>query len=276
MEMCSFFGPPCRSIIALIQQTTDEYIPIIQHNSQKPYWYPELQELKQASIDAYNLWKLCDKPRSGIVNRLRLENKYKYKLAIRELSYRKDQEFDDDLSDLYLRKSMDKLWVKWNSKFSKKSLSADYVDGCHEDEEIANTFSKHFSSYQLNSSYFNSTQFDDCFKCVQSLMMSELLNIPAQSYPSLFDVSDVEKALSCLKFGKAGGFDGFTKESIAYCHPVILIQLEILYNLICIHGSVPDDFGIGIVVPVVKDRLGNLCVSDNYRPVTLSPFVSDF
>jgi len=28
------------------------------------------------------------------------------------------------------------------------------------------------------------------------------------------------------------------------------------------------------VVPVVKDRLGNLCVSDNYRPVTLSPFVS--
>jgi len=37
---------------------------------------------------------------------------------------------------------------------------------------------------------------------------------------------------------------------------------------------VPDDFDIGIVVPVVTDRLGNLCVSDKYRPVTLSPFVS--
>jgi len=46
------------------------------------------------------------------------------------------------------------------------SLSADYVNGCHEDEEIANTFSKHFSSYQLNS-YLNSTQFDYCFKSVQ-------------------------------------------------------------------------------------------------------------
>jgi len=85
---------------------------MIPHNSQKPYWCPELQELKQASIDAHNLWKLCDKSRSGIVNRLRLESKYKYKLAIRELSYRKDQEFDDNLSDLYLRKSMDKFWVK--------------------------------------------------------------------------------------------------------------------------------------------------------------------
>jgi len=61
---------------------------MIQHNSQKPYWCPELQELKQASIDAHNLWKLCDKSRSGIINRLRLESNYKYKLAIRELSYR--------------------------------------------------------------------------------------------------------------------------------------------------------------------------------------------
>jgi len=67
---------------------------------------------------------------------------------------------------------------------------------------------------------------------------------------------------------------GLTKESIAYCHPVILIQVKILFSLICIHGFVPDDFGIGIVVPVVKNRLGNLCISDNYRPVTLSPFVS--
>ena len=150
----------------------------------------------------------------------------------------------------------DKFWVKWNSKFSKKSLSADYVDGCHD----ANTFPKHFFSYQFNS-YINSTQFDDCLKSVQSLMMSEQLNSSTQSYSSLFDVSDVEKALSCLKFGKAGGFDGLTKESIAYCHPVILIQLKILFNLICIHGFVPDDFGIGIVVPVVKDKT-DLVITD--------------
>jgi len=54
---------------------------------------------------------------------------------------------------------------------------------------------------------------------------------------------------------------------------VILIQLKILFNL-CIHGYVPDNFGIGIVEPVVKDRLGNMGVSDNYRLVTLSPSVS--
>jgi len=57
------------------------------------------------------------------------------------------------------------LGLNGSLNFQKKSLSADYVDGCHKDEEIANIFSKHFSSYQFNS-YINSTQFDDCLKSV--------------------------------------------------------------------------------------------------------------
>ena len=39
-----------RSIVVLIQQATEERIPLIQHNSQKPYWCPELQELKKPPL----------------------------------------------------------------------------------------------------------------------------------------------------------------------------------------------------------------------------------
>ena len=44
--------------------------------------------------------------------------------------------------------------------------------------------------------------------------------------------------------------------------------------MIRLHGYVPDGFGIVIITPVVKDRLGDVCSADNYRPVTLSPVVS--
>jgi len=75
----------------------------------------------------------------------------------------------------------ERVWINFGLNetlnFQKKSLSVDYVDGCHDDEEIASTVSKHFSSYQFNS-YIISTQFDDCLKSVQSSMMSELLNSP--------------------------------------------------------------------------------------------------
>ena len=44
--------------------------------------------------------------------------------------------------------------------------------------------------------------------------------------------------------------------------------------MMSVHGYVPDDFGVGVVVPVVKDQCADLCSADNYRPVTLSAVVS--
>jgi len=79
--------------------------------------------------------------------------------------------------------------------------------------------------------------------------------------------------LSCLKFNKAGGIDGLTKECISYCHPAVLVHLKLLFNMICLHCFVPDSFGIGIIIPVVKDRLGDY-VQPITIGITLSPVVS--
>ena len=85
----------------------------------------------------------------------------------------------------------------------------------------------------------------------------------------LFDVIDVENALASLKFGKAAGYDGLTKESLHYCHPVIFIHLKLLFNMMSVHGYVLDDFGVGVVV---NDQCTDLCSADNYHPITLQLF----
>jgi len=90
--------------VVCIQSATDDCVPMVRNASLKPFWNSELQELKQASIDAHRLWKMCDKPRYGIVNTLRLESKYRYKLKIKELEYLFDLDFDDELSNFYVRK----------------------------------------------------------------------------------------------------------------------------------------------------------------------------
>jgi len=52
-------------------------------------------------------------------------------------------------------------------------------------------------------------------------------------YDSLFDVEDIglEKGLCSLKFNKAGGIDGLTKESISCCYPAVLVHLKLLFNI---------------------------------------------
>ena len=44
--------------------------------------------------------------------------------------------------------------------------------------------------------------------------------------------------------------------------------------MIFLHGFVPDDFGIGIIIPLVKDKAGDLNSLDNYRGITLTPIIS--
>ena len=92
----------------------------------------------------------------------------------------------------------------------------------------------------------------------------------------LLFVDHSENSLHSLKLGKSGGIDGLTKENILYSHPAVLVHLKLLFNMICTHGFVPDNFGMGacIIVAVFKDRLGDVCSANNYRPVTLSPVIS--
>jgi len=40
-------------------------------------------------------------------------------------------------------------------------------------------------------------------------------------------------------------------------------------------GYVPQEFGQGAVVPIIKDKSGNPSLIDNYRPITLSPVISN-
>jgi len=87
-------------------------IPVTQCNSSKPYWSGELQQLKEDSMQANKAWLACGKPRQGWLNRLRLHTKYKYKAAIRHAAHAFEWDLDDELSQVYLRKDMEKFWKK--------------------------------------------------------------------------------------------------------------------------------------------------------------------
>lgn len=74
--------------------------------------------------------------------------------------------------------------------------------------------------------------------------------------------------------GKACGPDSLSAEHLLYAHPSLIVHLKLLFGLIFLHGFVPDEFGSGIIVPLIKDKSGNLNDTHNYRPITLTPVIS--
>jgi len=89
-----------------------------------------------------------------------------------------------------------------------------------------------------------------------------------------FDVSDIERGISALKFGQSAGLDCLSKEPIVYAHPALVCHIKTLFNAVISHGFVPDVFGNGVTVPVPKDKCGDLHDVNNYRPITISPVIS--
>jgi len=53
-----------------------------------------------------------------------------------------------------------------------------------------------------------------------------------------------------------------------------VIHLKLLFYFIATHSLVPDGFGYGVIVSLVKDKSADLNSVDNYRSITLIPVVS--
>jgi len=195
-----------------LRRAMDETIPLLKQNTLKSFWSAELDELKQASINAHNLRVLRETPRQGITNKMCLDAKYKYKLAIKHASMNDSLEFDDELSNHFLRKDMTKFWRQWNTRFSKRNARPTNVNDYYKDEDIAELFCTKFYTNCFNS-YTDNTCLIDCLNKLEDVVHAEGDQGDFIGY-TLFDGFGVENGLKCLKLGKASDSDDVSKESI--------------------------------------------------------------
>jgi len=82
-------------------------------------------------------------------------------------------------------------------------------------------------------------------------------------------VEQIDNCIQQLKFGKAA-------EHLKYAHPVlvVLVHLKFLVRVMLSYGYMPEAFGLGLIVPLVKHKLGDHNKVENYRGITLTPVIS--
>ena len=87
---------------------------------------------------------------------------------------------------------------------------------------------------------------------------------------------DISHLISQLKCGKAAGSNDLCAEYFKFAHSKLHILLSMCYSLFFTHSYLPAPMieTIGIIVPIVKNKWGNLCDSNNYRPIALATLMS--
>lgn len=73
---------------------------------------------------------------------------------------------------------------------------------------------------------------------------------------------------------KSPGGDGLTAEHYKYASDRIYFMLTLFFNSMLVHGFLPCNFMQTILVPIVKNKSGDLTSKDNYRPVAISTVTS--
>ena len=85
---------------------------------------------------------------------------------------------------------------------------------------------------------------------------------------------DIRKILNKLKCGKSSGPDGISAESLKFSHSRLYVLLSLCFSLCLTHGYLPKSLIETTIVPIVKNKWGNLSNSNNYRPMAIATVTS--
>ena len=83
------------------------------------------------------------------------------------------------------------------------------------------------------------------------------------------------KPLIKFGFNKTAGIDDLTIEHIKYAHPSLIKILAKCFDIYAHCGSVPDDFGRGVMKPIPKFKgVKKNCNVDDFRGITICSIIS--
>ena len=195
--------------IVLAIAVADCTLPRKKHGLAKPFWSAELSELKQKSVDAHNLWKDSNCPRSGPIFHEKQRTNYAYKKLLRDCKNERSSRMTSELSSNLLSKDTPSFWNNWKSLNGNSRSHTSLIDGCINHNDIANRFANVYESV-----YKRSTA-DDCLHNKFDYEYSNYYQDRAHEslIPHLFSWSDMLDAIFKLKI--AISVTG--RLSIAFC-----------------------------------------------------------
>jgi hypothetical protein len=91
---------------------------------------------------------------------------------------------------------------------------------------------------------------------------------------TVVNVQEVQLILANLENGKSAGPDLLPGESLKYASTKVAILLSCCFTAMFVHGFLPLEMMDSMIVPIVKNKCGDVSDKNNYRPVALANITS--
>jgi hypothetical protein len=255
-------------LVQALSCAADLSVPKCTQNFFKFWWDEGCQVLKEASLVKHHEWVAAGRPREGQIAYDMRKARADYKHHLKQKRCDEHLCFTNELHEALVDKDAVSFWKTWKAKFGSKSTSQ-IVNGLNDHGLIAETFANVFAANCQPNSQIANDRLQQQFLDMYSGYVGDDCNVNC-----VINVELVGIAVRGLKRARAAGSDGITAEHLIFCHPVLCVMLSILFCLMLMYSYVPDAFGVGLVIPLLKGDDCDTTSAENYRAITLSPCIS--
>jgi hypothetical protein len=251
------------SIIACVKEATDQCIPskcVKSSHFSVAGWNDFADEKHKAARNAFLSWVADGKPRHGYSYEIMKITRAKFKLAMRYCRSNEERLKSDALARDHLSNNSN-FWKRVkNEANSKATKFVNCVHGVVGEANIANMWKENYE--KLYNTHVNSGVYDHQCK----ILLDNIGNYDVNEIM----YADIGKAMSLLKSGKACGPDGIYPESLKYGGQMLAMHLTFLFNMLIAHSYLPASLTMTTLVPLLKNKSGDIADVNNYRAIALS------
>ena len=229
-----------------------------------PGWNEYICEAHSEAREAFLVWQANLKPRQGPIADLMKVTRSRFKQCMRYCKSNEDRLRADSLARKLLYKDDISFW-KDIKKFNRTggSVLASTIDNVTGDAEIAQLWSEHYQN--LLNSNGDRTHCNNVLNCLSNGSGDEF---------NMFTHDEIVNAVSKLKIGKSAGRDTLQSEHIVKADPLLLDVMLNLFNSMITHCHIPHKLMESVIVPILKDKKGQITDKNNYRPIAITSIFS--
>ena len=227
-----------------------------------PGWNDVCRDAHLQARESFLIWVSYGKPKVGIIFTCMTRSRALFKYSLRYCKRAEKTIVADKLATELYRKNYINFWKQVKIMNAKHTPVANMIGGCQGSQDIAKMWKNHFSSLLNNASS-------------RASYRNQVIN-SLKNCVNIDGISDhvILEALRSLKSGVSPGPDGITTEHFKHAGPKLSVLLSLLFSSIFTHGYLPASIMATTIVPLLKDKTGDIADVNNYRPIAMATVTS--
>ena len=252
------------SIVNTVNDCIKQCIPLHRHSKHSIVrWNGEVKHCYSIARTEFKYWKQHGMPRSGPFFREMSSARARFKCALRQCRLDEQCISSENLASSMQCHDVNKFWKNISLLNKSKSTLSNCINGTTGKGDIANLCKNHYSILLNSSKDVSSKDFVcDSFKNIsfnQGMIVS---------------VNEVLSLVHNLESGKSAGLDGLNCECLKYADAILSVLLSFCFTCMFKHSYLPSAMLDSVIIPLVKNKCGDLSDTSNYRPIAISCIVS--